>query len=191
MIEPLFETRIYRELNPRAGKSVAAKRYRGQIDSSVCDITAHLSEIRRYFHHFTDHCLSHSIRIIDSIGALLKAIEFYEQQLTITRELSDQRGEGNALGNLGVAYKNLGDAGKAIEFYEQALVVDREIGDRRAEGTTLWNSALALEKLGDRVQAIARAEAALRICEAIEDPHAAMVRAKLAEWRKAEGGAST
>jgi hypothetical protein len=52
----------------------------------------------------------------------------------------------------------------------------------------LWNSAMALEKLGDRAEAIARAEAALRIFEAIENPNAAKVRARLAEWRKAGAG---
>jgi tetratricopeptide (TPR) repeat protein len=121
------------------------------------------------------------------LGDTRKAIEFYEQRLVIAREIGDRRGEGNALGNLGNAYAALGDARKALEFYEQALVIDREIGDRRGEGNDLWNSALALETLGDRAQAIARAEAALRIFEAIEDPNAAMVRARLAEWRK--GGA--
>jgi hypothetical protein len=47
----------------------------------------------------------------------------------------------------------------------------------------LWNSALALNKLGEQAQAILRAEAALNIFEVIENPNAAKVRAKLAEWR--------
>jgi len=71
---------------------------------------------------------------------------------------------------------------------EVRLAIAREIGDRRGEGNALWNSALALDKLGDRAQAITRAEAALRIREAIEDPNAAKVRARLAEWRKAGAG---
>jgi hypothetical protein len=43
--------------------------------------------------------------------------------------------------------------------------------------------SLALDELGDRAQAVARAETALKILEAIEDPNAAKVRAKLAQWR--------
>jgi hypothetical protein len=82
----------------------------------------------------------------------------------------------------------LGDAPKAIEFYEQQLVIVREIGDQRGEGNALWNSALAFDKLVERAQTIARAAAALRVFDAIEDPNAAMVRAQLAEWRKAEAG---
>jgi tetratricopeptide (TPR) repeat protein len=119
-----------------------------------------------------------------------EAIGFYEKRLLIAREIGDRRGEGSGLGNLGNSYSDLGDARKALEFYEQALVIARETGDRCGEGNSLWNSADKFWKLGDRAQAIARAEAALRIYEAIEDPHAAKVRARLAEWRKAGGGAS-
>ena len=38
------------------------------------------------------------------------------------------------LGNLGLAYADLGETRRAIEFYEQALAIAREIGDRRGEG---------------------------------------------------------
>ena len=58
----------------------------------------------------------------------------YEQALAIAREIGDRRGEGADLGNLGLAYADLGEPRKAIEFYEQALAIAREIGDRRGEG---------------------------------------------------------
>jgi tetratricopeptide (TPR) repeat protein len=118
-----------------------------------------------------------------SLGDARKAIEYHEQALIIDREIDDRRGEGQDLGNLGIAHAALGDARKAIEYYEQALVIAREIGDRRGEGTDLWNSALAYDSLGNRAEAIPRADAALAIREAIEDPNAAKVRAKLAQWR--------
>ena len=69
-----------------------------------------------------------------TLGDARKAIEYYEQALAIAREIGDRRGEGTALGNLGLAYAALGDARKAIEYYEQALAIAREIGDRRGEG---------------------------------------------------------
>lgn len=118
-----------------------------------------------------------------NLGDARKAIEFYEQQLVITREIGDRRGEGNALGSLGNAYADLGDARKAIEYHDQQLVITREIGDRRGEGNALWNSALAYKALGNLPEAIARATAALAIYEAIEDPFAPQVRAKLATWQ--------
>ena len=110
-------------------------------------------------------------------------IAWLESQLRAARLVPDRQQEGTALGNLGLAYADLGDARKAIGFYEQRLVIAREIGDRRGEGNTLWNSALALDSLGNRPEAIARAAAALAICEAIENPNAAQVRAALAQWR--------
>lgn len=121
---------------------------------------------------------------LNKLGKPHQAIEYHKQSLILKREIGDRRGEGNSLGNLGTSYLNLGEPRQAIEFYEQALVVRRTIGDRRGEGSSLWNLALAWEQLGDHSQAIASAEAALPIFEAIESPHAAMVREALAKWRQ-------
>ncbi|MBK8615931.1 MAG: tetratricopeptide repeat protein [Anaerolineales bacterium] len=62
------------------------------------------------------------------MGEARKAIEFYEQRIKIAREIGDRRGEGAALGNLGIAYKTLGEARKAIEFYEQHLLMNPAMG---------------------------------------------------------------
>ena len=127
------------------------------------------------------------------MGETRRAMEFYEQALAIHREIGDRRGEGAVLGNLGTAYRQLGETRRAIEHHEQALAIAREIGDRRGEASDLWNMALPLDELGERNKAIANAEAALEIFEQIEDPAAARVRAKLAEWRRdiAEGDCAT
>ena len=63
-------------------------------------------------------------------------------------------GEGNALGNLGLAYADLGDARKAIEFHEQALTIDREIRNRSGEAISSWNLGLEYEKAGDLRRAV-------------------------------------
>ena len=78
-----------------------------------------------------------------------RAIEYYEQALVISREIGDRRGEGTALGNLGIAYADLGEVRRAIEYYEQALVISREIGDRRGEGEPLGNLGNAYAGLGE------------------------------------------
>ncbi len=49
------------------------------------------------------------------------------------------------MGNLGLAYRALGEVGRAIESYEQALQIGREIGDRRGEALTSWNLGLLYE----------------------------------------------
>ena len=117
------------------------------------------------------------------LGETRRAIQFYEQALLIYREIGDRRSEGAVLGNLGRVYNDLGETRRAIEFYKQALLIHREVGDRRSEGNALWNMSLALDELSERAQAIQHAEQALTIYEQIEDPAAAQVRAKLAEWR--------
>ncbi|MDT5296717.1 MAG: hypothetical protein QOJ76_3597 [Acidobacteriota bacterium] len=87
------------------------------------------------------------------------------------------------MGNLGLAYADLGETRRAIEFHEQHLAIAREIGDRGGEGNALFNTSLVLDTLGDRAKAIAHAGAALEIYEQIESPTAARVQAKLAKWR--------
>ena len=53
------------------------------------------------------------------------------------------------LGNLGVAYADLGDARRAIAYYEQRLAIAREFGDRRGEAIGSWNLGLVFEQQGD------------------------------------------
>jgi len=58
---------------------------------------------------------------------LHKAIGYYERQLAIAREIEDRQGEGNALGNLGIAYAALGETEKANALLEQALQIGQAI----------------------------------------------------------------
>jgi tetratricopeptide (TPR) repeat protein len=66
--------------------------------------------------------------------------------VTAARKLGDRQAEGDALGNLGTAYRELGDVTRAAECYEQYLEIAREIGDRSGEGSALWNLSLALDE---------------------------------------------
>ena len=47
-------------------------------------------------------------------------IRWLEIALAAARRLKDREGEGAALGNLGIAYADLGETRRAIQFYEQA-----------------------------------------------------------------------
>ncbi len=109
------------------------------------------------------------------LGQAERAIDYYEQALAIAREIratSAQRSaewtdarcsEGNQLGNLGVAYAELGQVERAIECHEQALAIDREIGDRRGEGNQLTSLGTAYRNLGQAERAIEYYEQALAI----------------------------
>ena len=56
-----------------------------------------------------------------SVGQVQKAIENHEKRLNIAKEIDDRAAQGQAYGNLGVAYFFLGDFRKVIEYLEKNL----------------------------------------------------------------------
>src|SRR3990172_5189982 len=58
-------------------------------------------------------------------------INWLETALTAARALHDNSAEANHLGNLGVAYSDLGEPRRAIERYELALHIASETNDRQ------------------------------------------------------------
>lgn len=104
---------------------------------------------------------SDKVKILTDIGTVhlllsepRKAIEYYDQALTIASEIGDRKRKGEALVNLGLASADLGDARKAIEYYDQALTIVREIGDSIGEGNALHALSRALSYLGRREEAL-------------------------------------
>jgi len=73
------------------------------------------------------------------------------------------------LGNLGLAYGDLGQVEKAIEYIKQVLVISREIGDRRGEGAGLGNLGSEYGNLGEVEKAIEYHKKALVISREIGD----------------------
>jgi tetratricopeptide (TPR) repeat protein len=90
-------------------------------------------------------------------------IRHLEVTLKAAQILKAKGSEGNALGNLGLAYADLGEVRKAIEFQEQRIAIAREIGDRRGEGNALGNLGNAYLSLGEVRKAIEFYEQALLI----------------------------
>ena len=96
-------------------------------------------------------------------------IPILEAAAAAARKIGDQGGEGMHLGNLGIAYSDLGETRRAIEYHEQALAISREIGDRRGEGNDLGNLGLAYANLGEVRRAIKYHERALAIARKMGD----------------------
>ena len=103
-------------------------------------------------------------------------IPILQNALEAARRLDDKGAEGVHLGNLGLAYADLGDARKAIEFYEQYLSIAREIGDRRGEGNALGNLGVAYKNLGDKERARKLWQEAIQIFHVIESPSEKVVQ---------------
>jgi len=49
----------------------------------------------------------------------------------IKNEIGDGRGEGQDLGNMGLAYSDLSEPGKAIAFLKESLAIGKSIEDPR------------------------------------------------------------
>ncbi len=107
--------------------------------------------------------------VLDLRQTAWERIDWLNVAVTAAREIGDRRGEGNALGNLGLAHAALGDARRAIEYHERALEVSREIGDRRGEGAALGNLGNAHADLGDARRAIEFYEQRIEIAREIGD----------------------
>jgi tetratricopeptide (TPR) repeat protein len=94
-------------------------------------------------------------------------VRWLDAGLAAARRLGERGKEGNHLGNLGIAWRNLGKPHKAIGFYQQSLAIAREIGDRWSEGC--GNLGLAWSDLGEPRKAIEFYEKSLSIAREIGD----------------------
>lgn len=101
--------------------------------STAMDTTARFEEAVRLYQQGLQNFQGNQIQA---------AIQSWQQALEIFRGPDVQaafpedsrRGEGTVLGNLGMAYGNLGQYQEAIAFSQQSLVILREVGDRQGEG---------------------------------------------------------
>ena len=92
-----------------------------------------------------------------------------EASLAAARRLGHKGAEGSALGNLGLAYADLGEVQRAIGYHEQHLAVAREIADRASEGWALGSLGSAYADLGEARRAIGYHEQHLAVAREIGD----------------------
>lgn len=88
------------------------------------------------------------------LGQFQRAIDFHEQSLAISREISDRKREANSLGSLGNAYNSLGQFQRAIDCHEQHRMIAYEIGDKQGEANALGNLGSVYRSLEKFQQAI-------------------------------------
>lgn len=69
----------------------------------------------------------------DVKSCLNQAVEYYEDNLKLMRELEDVAAQGRACGNLGNTFYLLGDFAKAIYYHKERLAIARQFGDKAAE----------------------------------------------------------
>ena len=86
---------------------------------------------------------------------------------TLAVDIGHRQDEAGTLGNLGLAYRALGQVEQAIAYHQKALVIHQEIGNRQGEATQLGNLGLATLALGQVEEAIAYHQQALAIDQEI------------------------
>ncbi len=97
------------------------------------------------------------------------ALQSWQQALDVYRNIKDRKGEGIALGNLGIIYRNIGNYPKAINYQEQSLEITRELKDRKGEGNVLGNLGIIYWSLGKYPKAIDYHEQSLAIARELKD----------------------
>jgi len=112
---------------------------------------------------------AHGVHFLDLRGYFHEAVRLLGWAVEAARMMGDRRGEGAGLGNLGMAYANLGRVWRAIGYHEAALDIAREVGDRFGEGNHLGNLGSAYIDLGEVRRAIECCDAALKVAREIGD----------------------
>jgi len=85
----------------------------------------------------------------DVLECLVKATEYYEENLKVVRDLGDRAAQGRACGNLGNTHYLLGNFSQAIKYHTERLSLAREFGDRSAERRAYSNLGNAHIFLGE------------------------------------------
>jgi len=90
-------------------------------------------------------------------------IETYKLGITAAQKLEDKYNESAYSGNLGTAYRALGEIKKAIGYYKQALTINREMKYQHLKGYCLGCLGLAYYSLNEKKKAIVYYKQALTI----------------------------
>ncbi|KAL9963935.1 hypothetical protein ACROYT_G027495 [Oculina patagonica] len=104
-----------------------------------------------------------------NLGDFLTAIDFYERDLKIAKEVGDKLREGTACCELGEAYYRLGDFKTAIDYFKSVLKIAKEVGDKAVEGGAYGNLGNAYHNLGDFKRGIDYHERDLKIAKEVGD----------------------
>ncbi len=104
-----------------------------------------------------------------SLGDYASARAYYDEGLTIQRDLGDRQGIAHSLLCLGTVACSLGDYTSARACYEESLTIQREVGDRKGIAYSLYNLGDVANGLGDYASARAFREESLTILRTIGD----------------------
>ena len=102
-------------------------------------------------------------------GDIPLALEFYEKNLKIDKELGNKKGMAICYLNVGHIYKQQGDIPLAIEYLTKSLKTNKEIGDQNGIANAYNHIGIIHNHQGDLDLALKYYNKALKIREEIDD----------------------
>ena len=112
--------------------------------------------------------------VYKSLGEKQRALDYFNQALSLRRAMGDRGGVAVTLNNIGATYYSLGEKepgyySQALEYYKQALPLEKAVGDRRAEASTLTNIGLVHDSLGEKQKALEYINSSLQLFQGVSD----------------------
>jgi tetratricopeptide (TPR) repeat protein len=94
------------------------------------------------------HILGNIGMVYADTGQTEKALEYYQQALSINRALEDRKGESAMLNNIAGVFSSTGQPKKALKLYRQALQISDEVDDQPGKAMTYSNMANVYNAIG-------------------------------------------
>ncbi len=124
-------------------------------------------------------------------------MSYYNEALSIVREVGDRAGEAATLNNIGGVHHGLGDRARALTYYNEALPILREVGARAGQAVTRFNVAMIHRGEGRLGEAVAELGLVVELNRQVKHPESEsaiamlqQVRAELAERGDRPSGGS-
>ena len=108
--------------------------------------------------------------IYKSWGRYEKAIEYYEEALSIRVEENNLQDEAKVLNGLAQCYQHLNRNEKAFEYYNRSIEIKKSLDDKQGVANSLSNLSMYYKNLGEYGKAIEASEEAIEYFGMIENP---------------------
>jgi len=101
--------------------------------------------------------------------SLRKAINKYEEAISLWRSAGDKSGEAEALTNAAQVLNSLGEKQKALDYFQRALLLWKEAGDGKGQAIALSGLGAVHYALGDHRQALDYLKQSLLLSRSLKD----------------------
>ena len=115
-------------------------------------------------------CLNNIGYMYDEAGEVLKAIEYYNQGLSIREKTNDKHGIAESLNNIALIYERQGDILNALDTHFRGLKIQEEIDDKEGMALSFNNIAHIYQEQDDITKAMDYYSQCLNISDEISSP---------------------